>query len=158
MQKLDNDSAEKLAQLCADKRPKAFLCIGDPSHNWDSYAPMVGSLLKLNHNVVVFGSIECPINSYNVEKAEEKLRYMYPEHIIVAIDAASTNIKNRKGKINIHDYGVKPGEAFSKDIREVGDYCVLFGVDHSDINNRLVKNPFLAALETYEVLKSALEL
>lgn len=157
IQRLDEESSRILAEICADKRDKIFLCIGDPSHIWDSYAPMVGSLLEM-HGVNVFGSVKYPVNFHNVEEVEDRIKNLYPESIIIAIDSCTTNSKNKLGKIFLNDTGIKPGSAFSQELRTVGDYSILFGVDFSDINNRLIKNPFLAALDTYEVLKTAFDI
>ena len=156
MKKLNSDSAENLAKLCADKRKKIFLCIGDPSHMWDSYGPMVGSLLSQEENILCFGNVENPVNANNIELTVKAIKHAHPNDIIVAIDAALTCDPSKEGNVNIHDYGVIPGGAFDRGLDRVGDYSILYGVDRDDINNRLMKKPFLAALETYQVIKASI--
>lgn len=155
IRKLDENSAEVLAEICLSPKKRIFLCIGTPEHVWDSYGPMVGSLLQ-EENIVCFGTMNSRVDSYNVEAMEEKIRDEHKDALIIAVDSAVTKSRDKIGRISIVRDGVKPGEAFTRDLRRVGDYSILFGVDQSDINNKLVAQPFNAALETYNVIKKAM--
>ena len=153
--KLDTDSAKVLAEICINPKKKIFLCIGAPEHVWDSYGPMVGSFLQ-EKNIVCFGTMNSRVDSYNVELTEEKIRDEYKDALIIAVDSAVTKNEDKVGKISILRDGLKPGEAFTKNLRKVGDYSILFGVDLADVNNKLIALPFNAALETYNVIKAAM--
>lgn len=153
--KLDENSAEVLAEICINPKKKIFLCIGTPEHVWDSYGPMVGSFLE-EKDILCFGTMNSRVDSYNVESTEEKIRNEYKDALIIAIDSAVTKNDNKIGKISIVRDGLKPGEAFTKNLRKVGDYSILFGVDSEDINNKLITLPFNAALETFNVINKAM--
>lgn len=155
IRKLDENSAEVLAEICLSPKKRIFLCIGTPEHIWDSYGPMVGSLLH-EEDILCFGTMNSRVDSYNVEAMEEKIRDEHKDALIIAVDSAVTKSRDKIGRISIVRDGVKPGEAFTRDLRRVGDYSILFGVDQSDINNKLVAQPFNAALETYNVIKKAM--
>jgi len=155
IRKLDENSAEVLAEICINPKRKIFLCIGTPEHVWDSYGPMVGSLLA-EKDVLCFGTMNDRVDSYNVESVEEKIRKEYKDALIIAIDSAVTKSEAKTGKIAIIRDGVKPGEAFTKNLRKVGDYSILFGVNSEDVNNKLIALPFSAALETYNVIMTSM--
>lgn len=153
--KLDSNSANVLAEICINPKKKIFLCIGTPEHVWDSYGPMVGSFLQ-EENILCFGTLNSRVDSYNVESIEEKIRTEFKDALIIAVDSAITKSKDKIGKISILRDGLKPGEAFTKNLRKVGDYSILFGVDSEDVNNKLIALPFNAALETYRIIKAAM--
>lgn len=153
--KLDPNSAKVLAEVCINPKKKIFLCIGTPEHVWDSYGPMVGSFLQ-EEDILCFGTMNSRVDSYNVESTEEKIRDEYKDALIIAVDSAVTKNKDKIGKISILRDGLKPGEAFTKNLRKVGDYSILFGVDSEDVNNKLIALPFKAALETYNVIKTSM--
>lgn len=155
MRKLDENSAEVLAEICINPKQKIFLCIGTPEHVWDSYGPMVGSLLA-EKDILCFGTMNDRVDSYNVESTEEIIRKEYKDALIIAVDSAVTKSETKTGKITIIRDGVKPGEAFTKNLKKVGDYSILFGVDSEDVNNKLIALPFSAALETYNVIMTSM--
>ncbi len=139
-------------------KPKVFLCIGTPKHVWDSYGPMVGSLLRENKkDIICLGTMDNPVNSYNVERTELIIKEKYPDHMIIAIDGAVTSNKERINQIWVKEGGFKPGEAYSKDLREIGDYSILFAIDSGDMESKDHTKPFKAAMDTFKIIKKLLE-
>ena len=154
---LNDESINVLLKIRMTSLPKVFMCIGTPKHVWDSYGPMVGSLLREDKDIICLGTIDNPVNSYNVEKTESLIREKYPNHLLIAIDGAATNHKDKANKIWIREGGFKPGEAYSKDLKEVGDFSILYSIDSEDLENKDHAPPFKAAVETVKIIKKILE-
>jgi putative sporulation protein YyaC len=155
---LNDESLNVLLKIRMTDKPKVFLCIGTPKHVWDSYGPMVGSLLRENKkDIICLGTMDNPVNSYNVERTELIIKEKYPDHMIIAIDGAVTNSKDRANQIWIMEGGFKPGQAYSKDLREIGDYSILFAIDSDDMESKDHTKPFKAAMDTFKIIKKLLE-
>ena len=145
-----------MLKIRMSSKPKIFLCIGTPTHIWDSYGPMVGSLLK-EEGILCVGNMDNPIDAQNVEKTEEDIRRRYPEYDLIAIDAAITTKPYKANKVWVKDKGLKPGEAYSRNLKEIGDYSILYGVSADEKDDKDHSKPFKAALETMQIIKKILE-
>lgn len=154
---LNNESNDILLKIRMIDRPKMFMCIGSPRHVWDSFGPMVGSLLREDNNIICIGTMDNPVNSYNVEKTESILREKYPDHILIVVDGASTKSAENANKLWVRSGGIKPGETYSKNLREVGDYSILFSIDINDLDNKDHSNPFKAALKATKIINKILK-
>lgn len=155
---LNDESLNVLLKIRMTNKPKVFMCIGTPKHVWDSYGPMVGSLLREGmQDIICLGTMDNPVNSHNVEKTEDIIRDKYPDHILIAIDGAATSHKDKANKIWIKEGGFKPAEAYGKNLREVGDYSILYSIDCEDLENKDHAKPFKAAVETIKIIKKIIE-
>lgn len=155
---LSDESLNVLLKLRMTSKPKVFMCIGTPKHVWDSFGPMVGSLLREDkQDIICLGTMDNPVNSHNVEKTENIIREKYPNHLLIAVDGAATNHKDKANRIWIREGGFKPGEAYSKDLKEVGDYSLLYSIDSDDLENKDHAQPFKAAVEAVKIIKKIIE-
>lgn len=156
MLNISDESLRIVLKIRMSSKPKIFLCIGTPTHTWDSFGPMVGSLLKEN-KIMCIGNMDTPVDAHNVEDAERKIRDKFPDYELIAIDAAVTYKDYKANKVWVKDKGLKPGEAYSRNLKEIGDYSILYGVAYDEKDNKDHTRPFKAALETVQIIKKILE-
>lgn len=156
--KLSDESVGTLLEIKMTNKPKVFMCIGSPKHVWDSYGPMIGSMIQKEfESTICFGTMDKPILSTNVEDVENFVRKTYPNHILIAIDASVTSVADKSNMIWIREGGFRPGAAYKKDIKQIGDYCMLYGVLSSEVENKDNKRSFNAALETMLIIRKLLK-
>ena len=153
---ISDESLRIVLKIRMSSKPKIFLCIGTPTHTWDSYGPMVGSLLKEN-KIMYVGDMDNPIDAHNVEEAETIIRNKYPDYELIAIDAAVTHKEYKANKVWVKDKGLKPGEAYSRNLNEIGDYSILYGIHYDEKDDKDHSKPFKAAIETVQIIKKILE-
>lgn len=135
-----------------------FVCIGTDNHVWDSLGPMVGTMLKeKNFDVEVYGDLNNPITTINVDSVKETLDIERPASIIIAIDVAvSTKIDLNKC-VYVKKGGVKPGLGVGvKNLKVIGDYSILYYVFNEDMGNKRIRLPFNGALEILKVVERLL--
>ena len=155
---LSDESLGTLLKLKMTNRPKVFMCIGSPKHVWDSYGPMIGSMIKKEFpNVISYGTMEEPITSTNVEDVENLIRRLYPNHMIIAIDGSVTPYKDKANIIWIREGGFRPGAAYKKGIKVIGDYSILYGVHSDEFEYKDNKLPFNASIETMLIIRKLLK-
>lgn len=158
MLNLDDRSLRTLVRLKTDCRPKVFMCIGSPTHVWDSYGPIVGSrITKEIDNIICYGTMDNPVVAYNVVKIEEEVRALYPHHVLVAIDGAVTYKEEIAGKTYVSKGGINPGDAFDKKIKKIGDYNIKFAIHVDDVDNNDMDKPIKAADSAVKIIKKILE-
>lgn len=156
--KLSDESVGTLLEIKMTNKPKVFMCIGSPKHVWDSYGPMIGSMIQKEfESVICFGTMDKPIISTNVEDVESFIRKTYPNHTLIAIDASVTSNVEKSNMIWIREGGFRPGAALKKDIRPIGDYCMLYGILSSEVQDKDNTRPFNAALETMLIIRKLLK-
>lgn len=117
-----------------NKKP-IIVCIGSDLVLGDSLGPLIGTFLK-KHNVksYVYGTLNFPITSKEVEYAKIYLKQMHPNSIIIAIDAAVGD-PNDVGLIRVQNRGIKPGLGVDKDLSEIGDVGIIGVVASKSIKN-----------------------
>ena len=154
---LSDESLGVLLKLKMINKPKVFMCIGSPKHVWDSYGPMIGTMIKdENNSAICYGCLKEPITSSNVEDIENLIRRLYPKHILVAIDGSVTSNKDKANNIWIREGGFRPGAAYKKDIRVIGDYSILYAIYIDEFEGKDINLPSVAALETMLVIRKLL--
>ena len=117
-----------------NKKP-IIVCIGSDLVLGDSLGPLIGTLLKKNDvKSYVYGTLNFPITSKEVEYARTYLRQMHPDSIIIAIDAA-VGEANDVGIIRVQNKGIKPGLGVNKDLSEIGDIGIIGVVSSKSIKN-----------------------
>jgi len=105
-----------------------FLCIGTDRITGDCFGPIVGAKLKkkfLNSNksANVYGTLENPVVSTNLESNIKKI---YNENIspfIIAIDAALSN-KENIGKIIVESKPMETGKGIKKHNFKIGNISI----------------------------------
>jgi len=149
---------------CINNADCVFLCIGSDKITGDCLGPLTGYLLKNTHNVnaYIYGTLDAPINALNLELAEKFIRKKHKKSKIVTIDACLGNVCDI-GKIKIVNKPAIPGNAFSKNLKNVGDMSILAIVNRgtAEDNFSLFSTPLnlvyklanLIALSVAEFLK-----
>ncbi|MBD1379117.1 spore protease YyaC [Bacillus sp. IB182487] len=97
-----------------------FLCIGTDRSTGDSYAPLIGTMLKEKGYRNVIGTIDDPCHAKNLD---EKIKEIPEEKTVIAIDAALGKFKNI-GKISFNKGKLSPGAGVGKELTKVGDYSI----------------------------------
>lgn len=112
-----------------------FLCIGSEKISGDSLGPMVGTMLKEKYNVPfpVIGTEEHPVNGVNISRYKEHIRKYFPNHKIIAIDAALGE-KNDLWEIRFREGGIKAGGAVGTSNTMIGDIGILGVVGEKGTN------------------------
>lgn len=116
---------KKLGPIVKDNRPIIFLCIGTDRATGDSLGPLIGYKLKnIRHkNFYIYGSLESPIHSINLESILDKINNNFINPFIIGIDASLGNVQNI-GKIFIEDLPLRPGLAVNKSLPQVGEMSI----------------------------------
>ena len=73
-----------------------FLCIGTDRSTGDSLGPLIGYKLKEKRleRVEILGTLERPVHAMNLETYQAILKFQYPDHVVVAVDASVGNIEH----------------------------------------------------------------
>ncbi len=117
-----------------NKRP-ILVCIGSDLVLGDSLGPLIGTLLKKRDvKSYVYGTLNFPITSKEVDYAGTYLKQMHPDSIIIAIDAA-VGEKDDVGIIKVQNRGIKPGLGVNKNLSEVGDVGIIGVVAGKSLQN-----------------------
>ena len=88
--------SNNLKNIINSKRAIIFLCIGTDRSSGDSLGPLIGYKLKSikNSKFYIYGSLENPIHSLNIEQIIEKIYASFKDPFIIAIDASLGDAKN----------------------------------------------------------------
>lgn len=117
-----------------NKKP-IIVCIGSDLVLGDSLGPLIGTFLKNNSvKSYVYGTLNFPITSKEVEYARTYLKQMHPNSVIIAIDAAVGD-PNDVGLIRVQNKGIKPGLGVDKNLNEIGDIGIIGVVAAKSIKN-----------------------
>lgn len=116
---------KKLQMLTSKNTDIIFLCIGSDRSTGDSLGPLIGYKLKSSskNNIHIFGSLDTPIHSKNIEEIIKKIHTTYSNPFIIAIDSCLGNIHNI-GKVFISDEPLQPGLALNKSLPSVGNMSI----------------------------------
>lgn len=154
----DKNNRNIIKEIKSSSEEIIFVCIGTDNHVWDSLGPMVGSMLKEKvSNIEVYGDLNNPVTTINVDNIKETLDIERPGSTIVVIDiAVSTNMELNKC-IYIKRGGVKPGLGVGiNNLKVIGNYSILYYVFNEDMNNKRIRLPFNGALEILKIIEEIL--
>lgn len=123
--------ATRLYQMIAEemknqnKSGVLILCIGTDRSTGDSLGPLIGHKLKEKKikNLQVFGTLERPVHAMNLDDYITVLKFNYPNHLVVAVDASVGN-NEHVGYITLGKGSLRPGLGVSKDLNPVGDIFI----------------------------------
>lgn len=108
-----------------------FLCVGNSNVWYDSFGPIIGSLLKEKFNIpcFVYGNITNNINSKNLNSYIKWINKIHFDKKIVLFDSALTNendiyVKIKKGSTKCAFY--------KKDSLSIGDISVLCPIKENE--------------------------
>ncbi|WP_300379729.1 spore protease YyaC [Clostridium sp.] len=115
-----------LKDIVIENRPMIFLCIGTDRCTGDCLGPLVGYYLKAcipKGNFYVYGTLESPVHSKNIETVIDKIYSNFNDPYIIAIDA-SLGMGTNVGKVFIEKKPLKPGLALNKTLPAIGDISI----------------------------------
>lgn len=117
---------DNLKDIAIQNRPIIFLCIGTDRCTGDSLGPLIGYNLKPcmpKGNFYIYGTLENPVHSKNLENVINKIHLGFKNPYIVAIDASLGSVKNI-GKVFIDKKPLQPGLALNKNLPSIGDISI----------------------------------
>lgn len=102
-----------------------FLCIGTDRSTGDSLGPLIGHKLTEDGvlNARVFGTLDRPIHAMNLERCLENLNELFPNALVVAVDA-SVGSAEHVGCVTLGRGSLKPGLGVKKELEAVGDLFI----------------------------------
>ena len=114
-----------------------IVCIGTPKVAGDSVGPCVGTILKnSNFCLPVYGTIEDPIHSSNLEEKISAIKKKHKKSRILAVDASITRIKENIGDIKCNVGHVSPGKGvkrkFKRKFRKIGQVYICGMTEYCD--------------------------
>lgn len=133
--------------------------MGSSSLNFDSFGPILGTLLEEKHlkNFKIIGTMD---NNVNAKNMKEKYNLINSEtDFVIATDAAIANKeKLHENMILLRNSSIKPGKGMGKDLGSIGDICIKYIVPEEYAKNvfKIMKleNPYNAAKIVSDFLKS----
>lgn len=116
---------KKLNSLIKENRDIVFICIGTDRSTGDTLGPLVGYKLKFmsRNNIHIYGSLESPIHSKNIESIYNKILSNLKNPFIIAIDSSLGAVQNI-GKVIIKDEPINPGLALNKNLPKIGNMSI----------------------------------
>lgn len=104
-----------------------ILCIGTDRSTGDSLGPLVGYKLKSSieyyDSVHLLGTLDNPIHAKNLADCVEKIKIMYPNNFIIAVDASLGSFE-KIGHLNIKKGPLRPGLGVNKKLPPIGDLSI----------------------------------
>jgi putative sporulation protein YyaC len=97
-----------------------FFCIGTDRSTGDSYAPLIGTLLKEQGYENVIGCLDDPVHAVNLD---ERIKEIPEGKTVIALDACLGRLKN-VGTISLNKGSVSPGAGVGKELTKVGDFNI----------------------------------
>lgn len=117
------------------------ICIGTDKYICDCIGPLVGSqLIESNIPVKIFGMLDNPIHSQNIENSIKEITYSFPGYKIIAIDGYLGN-EEEIGLIRFKEGSINPGAAISKKHTSIGDYAIEAIIEKKEVSDDLLKLP-----------------
>lgn len=112
---------KKATSEVALERPIIILCIGSDKNISDGYGPLVGTfLIENNFSYKVYGTLQSPVNAFNLEDTIKKIFKHYANPFIISIDA-SLGESAKIGYIQLNNGPIHPGQAINNELPLVGD-------------------------------------
>lgn len=140
---LENYNIIKLlekASKIAESREVVFLCVGNSSIWFDSFGPMVASLLMAtNLKMFIYGNIKANIKADNLEEYVNLIYKFHVDPYVIVIDSALS--KTSRG-LRVKEGATECG-ALSNSPCLVGDLSITFCMDRE----------FIRSVENYDKLK-----
>jgi putative sporulation protein YyaC len=105
-------------------RELVWVCVGTDRSTGDSLGPFVGTMLTEAGVPNVYGTLDHPVNAFNLAETLERIKEAHPDACIVGIDACLGKAKS-VGSMNLRDGALEPGTGVSKVLPSVGDYNIV---------------------------------
>lgn len=130
-----NGICQALINFNPENKKPIFICIGSDLVLGDSLGPLTGTFLrKKDIRSFVYGTLNFPITSKEVEYARTYIKQMHPNSILIAIDAAVGESRD-VGLVRTINKGLKPGLGVDKNLGTIGDISIIGVVAEKSIKN-----------------------
>lgn len=123
--KYSNEVYKQLNNIVPKNVSPVVVCIGTDRSTGDSYAPLIGSMLRKSR-IPVYGTIDEPVHAVNLRESIEKIVEKHNNPYIIAVDAC-LGIFDHVGRIQVDNEPLRPGAGVNKDLGEVGN-CSVKGI------------------------------
>lgn len=124
-----------LSMINLHNKTPIIVCVGSDLVLGDSLGPLVGTFLRRkNISSFVYGTLNFPITSKEIEYAKTYIKQMHPDSQIIAIDAALGD-SDEVGLIKVINKGLKPGIGVNKKLGVLGDVSIMGIVAGRSIKN-----------------------
>lgn len=117
--------SKEILSIAKEQRPIILLCIGTDRSTGDSLGPLVGDKLNflIRDHIFIYGNLESPIHAKNLCETINKIKSIYKNPYIIAVDACLGSLQS-VGGIIIENKPIMPGAAMNKDLPPVGDLSI----------------------------------
>lgn len=116
---------QALKEYNKDNAAPIIVCVGSDLVVGDSLGPLVGTFLRQkNAGAYIYGTLNQPITSKEVEYVKRYLKQLHPKSMIIAVDAAVGETDD-VGLVKATDKGLKPGLGVDKNLSEIGDVSIV---------------------------------
>lgn len=143
----------------------SIVCIGSDMSTGDSFAPIIGLMLKKsnpNANVKIYGDIINPVHAKNLHDTMQTIDI--DNTLIIAIDSVLCKDTWKKGNIIVREGHVSPGGGVGKKLESVGDISILGcvnisvkGLEYLTLQNTRLGVVYQMAYQTAEGISRALK-
>lgn len=132
---------EALKVLLSTSDKVLVVCIGTDRVICDCLGPLVATLLTdADTPVQVFGTLDNPIHSENIEVKIKEIREEFPEYKIIAIDGCLGD-KEDVGIIKLKEGSISPGAGIGKKLQSVGHYAIEVIIEKKEASQYLFELP-----------------
>lgn len=139
-------------------RPVVILCIGSDRYTGDALGPLIGSDLKENTQLTVYGNLDYPVHAGNLVETISVIKHQHHHPLIIAIDACLGK-PSEIGNIEVWEGGLQAGIAVGNRLPCVGDISII-GVVNSGGHLGyldLQSTPLSIVVKLSKVISSALK-
>lgn len=160
----DNNAAERIAiyteklirETKKDYGNISMVCIGSDMSTGDSFAPIIGLILKKsNPNVKIYGDIIIPIHAKNLHDTIQIIDN--DNTLIIAIDAMLCKNRSEIGNITVRKGHINPGSGVWKKLQYVGDISIAGCVNMSVKGFEYLKLPNTRLSLVYQMVCQAVQ-
>lgn len=141
----------------------SIVCIGSDMSTGDSFAPIIGLMLKKsNPNVKIYGDIINPVHAKNLHDIMKTIDVSGT--LIIAIDAMLRKDRSEIGNITVREGHINPGSGVGKKLENVGDISIVGcvnmsvkGLEYLTLQNTRLSLVYQMACQAEEGISRALK-
>lgn len=119
-------SERLIESLPNQPREYVAVCIGTDRSTGDALGPLTGTFLnemKPKH-ITVYGTLHDPVHAINLHEYIDMIEIKHRRPFIIAVDACLGK-RSSIGQLILDKGPLKPGAAFNKDLKPIGDLQII---------------------------------
>lgn len=118
---------DKIVQeyLLSQKEEVVIVCVGSDKYIYDALGPLVGTEIKKESKVSLYGTLESPVHALNLCNIMDNIYTTHENAFVIGIDASLTHEVENIGHVKFRDFGVSPGKGVGKELPVVGDVSII---------------------------------